>query len=101
MDRLTAGGSTFADESESKRKVILFECVSPYITSELPRQHHDRALEGIKEELRPILDRSDSVGYKENDGDVRAMCELAEDATDAIMEYQVGPDTLITLRMYR
>jgi len=47
------------------------------------------------------LGRSSADGYKENEADVCAVCELAEDVRDAVMEYQVSPNLVITLRMHR
>ena len=32
------------------------------------------------------------MGYEENEADVHAVCKLAEDARDAVMEYQVSPN---------
>lgn len=49
-----------------------------------------RNLEGIKEELHRISERSNAVGYLENDVDAQAVCELAESVREAIIEYQVG-----------
>ena len=50
-----------------------------------------RALEEIKDELHPISERASAVGYRENDADVQAVCELAENVRDAIIGYQVSP----------
>lgn len=50
------------------------------------------ALEGIKSELLSVSERSNAVGYREDDADVRAVCDLAENIRDAIIEYQVGSD---------
>ena len=36
-----------------------------------------------------IFDRSNAVGYRKNEADVRAVCELAEGLRDAVFEYQV------------
>ena len=36
-----------------------------------------------------IFDRSNAVGYRKNEADVRAVCELAEGHRDAVFEYQV------------
>lgn len=46
------------------------------------------------------MERSSAVGYKEKDPDVQTVCKLAEDVREAVMEYQVGFDLVITLRMY-
>ena len=58
---------------------------------ERPCSSHLRTLEGIKDELQILSERSSAVGYKENEADGRAISELAEDLRDAIIEYQVGP----------
>ena len=65
-----------------------------------PRSYHHRTLEGIKDELLPILEQSSAFGYVETDGDVHAVCELAENVKDAIIEYQVGRIPLVTLRVH-
>jgi len=49
LGRLDLEGSTIGDQDELKRRMILFE-----------------ALEGIKDELLPISERSGAVGYQEN-----------------------------------
>ena len=56
---------------------------------------HLSTLERIKDELQPLYERSSTVGYQGNDPDQHAVCELAEDLRDAIIEYQVGPDLSI------
>jgi len=53
---------------------------------------HLSTLEGIKDELQSISERSSAAGYQESDADGRAVCELAEDLRDAVIEYQVGSD---------
>ena len=50
------------------------------------------ALEGIKDELQSLSERSTAAGYQENDADRRAVGELAEDLRDTVIEYQVGLD---------
>jgi hypothetical protein len=50
--------------------------------------------------LETILKRASTVEYQENDSDVHAVGELAEDVRDTIIEYQVSPDLLITLRIH-
>ena len=56
----------------------------------LPHQYLFRALEEVKEELLQVSERSSAVGYEENEADVTAVCDLAEDFGDAIMHYQVS-----------
>lgn len=58
-----------------------------------------RVLEGIKDELHPISERSNAAGYRENDADVQAMSELAENVRDAIIEYQVSSDLPLAPRV--
>jgi hypothetical protein len=48
-----------------------------------------------------ILEQANADAYQENDSDVHAVSELAEDVRDAIIEYQVSPDLMITLRIHR
>lgn len=50
---------------------------------------HPRALEGIKDELLTLSDRTNTTGYKRSEADIYAVCELAEALRDAIVEYQV------------
>jgi len=60
---------------------------------------HLRALEGIKDELHALSERSSAVGYQENGTDGHAVCELAEDIRDAIIEYQVSSGPPVTRRI--
>lgn len=53
---------------------------------------HFSALEGVKDELQSLSERSMAAGYQENDADRRAVGELAEDLRDTVIEYQVGLD---------
>ena len=66
-----------------------------------PRSYHRRALEEIKDKLQSVLEKIGVVGYEENDADVHTVDELAEDARDAVIEYQVSFNLLATVRMYR
>ena len=54
-----------------------------------------RALEGIKDEVQALSERSSAVGYQENDADGHAISGLTEDLRDAIIEYQVGHGSLV------
>ena len=56
-----------------------------------------RALEGIKDLLQSLSEHSNAAGYQENDRDMQAVCELAEDVRNAVVEYQVSPNLTITL----
>ena len=98
LGRLTVEGSTPKDKGKSKRKMILFEYVAATHHEPVPALIPCRALEGIKDELHSILERTSAVGYKENDADLHKVGELAEDVRDAVIEYQVRPHLLITLR---
>ena len=80
--------------------MILFEYVFSIYIEQCPRSRYLRTLEGIKDELLPILEQSSSFGYKENDGDMHSVCELAERVRDAVIEYQVSRISLATLRMH-
>jgi len=42
--------------------------------------------------LQSLSDRSSAAGYQENDTDVHAVSELAENLRDTILEYQVSTD---------
>ena len=101
LSRLKVEGSTVGDHRGEKRKVILFECVCWYIVSGYPHQYHPRALEGIKDELLLISERSSADGYEENDADIRAVCELAENLRDVIVEYQVSHIPMVTPGKHR
>ena len=68
--------------------------------SRCSRSYHGRALEEIKDKLQTTLEKTSGVGYEENDADVRAVDELAEDARDAVIEYQVCSNPPATVRMY-
>ena len=65
-----------------------------------PRSYHGRALEEIKDKLQSVLKKIGVVGYEENDADVHAVDELAEDARDAVIDYQVCSNIVASLRMY-
>jgi hypothetical protein len=47
-------------------------------------------LEGIKDELLSLSNRSSLAGYQQNEEDLCAVCELTEALRDAIVEYQVS-----------
>ncbi|KAF9784597.1 hypothetical protein BJ322DRAFT_1195506 [Thelephora terrestris] len=78
LGRFNPGGSDIEDEAESKRRVVLLG-----------------ALEEIKDKLRLISERSNAAGYRENDADVQAVCELAQRARDSVMEYQLAQQNTI------
>ena len=50
--------------------------------------------------MQAALEKIGTVGYEENDADVRAVDELAEDARDIVIEYQVCSNLLATVRMH-
>ena len=101
LGRLTAEDGTFGDQDESKRKLILFEYVLPTRSEREPTLILRRALEVIKDVLCKILKLSNAAEYKDNEADARVVCELAEDVRDAVIEYQVSANLVITLRMGR
>ena len=49
-----------------------------------------RALEGIKDKLQLLSERSGTAGNAEKEGDMTAACDLADDLRDAIVDYQVS-----------
>ena len=51
--------------------------------------------------MQSVLERIGVVGYEENDADALAVEEHAEDARDAIIEYQVSSNLLATARVHR
>lgn len=67
------------------------EC-SPSATSDRPRRPGIRTLEGIKDRLQLLSERSGTGVHAENEGDVTIVCDLADDLRDAIVEYQVWGD---------
>jgi hypothetical protein len=46
------------------------------------------------------MERTSAVGYKENDLDEHAVGELADDAKDAAIKYQVSSNLLVTVGMH-
>ena len=52
------------------------------------------------DKLQSVLEQTSTAGYQENDADVNAVGELAEDARDAVIEYQVSPTRLVIVRMH-
>ena len=52
-----------------------------------PCSYRGRSLEEIKDKLQATLEKIGTVGYEENDADVRAVDKLAEDTKDAVIEY--------------
>ena len=88
---------TAKDKGELKRKMILFGYVGATHHEPVPALTPCRSLEEIKDELRSMLERTSAVGYKETDADAHTVGGLAEDVRDAVIEYQVSPDFLITL----
>jgi len=51
-----------------------------------------RALEGIKDKLQPLSERSDTTEHAEREADMITVCDLADDLRDAIIEYQVSTE---------
>ena len=51
--------------------------------------------------MRTILERTRAVGYQKDDADTHAVGVLAEDARDAIIEYQVSPKLPTTIMIRR
>ena len=49
-----------------------------------------RAFEGIKDQLQSLSERSSAAEYQDNEKDMQAVCGLAEDVRDAVVEYQVS-----------
>ena len=100
LGRLKAEGSAVGDEGEQKRRQILFEYVS---TTDCERvcilTLNLRALEGTKDQLQSLSEQSNAAGYRENDEDMQAVCALAEDVRDAVIEYQVSPNPSIPPRI--
>ena len=47
------------------------------------------------------MERTNTVGYRQNDEDARAVGELAEDARDAAIKYQVSPNLPVTIEAHR
>ena len=89
-------GSAVGNGEEPKHRVILFGYVSSMdckrVRTLTPKPL--RTLEEIKGRLQSLSECS-----QENYQDMEAVCRLAEDVRDAIIEYQVSPDLQITLRM--
>ena len=47
--------------------------------------------------MESILEEISAVEYQENDADALAVGQLAEDARDAIIEYQVSPTPFVAV----
>lgn len=69
LDKLSVGSSDSGNKDDTKRRMVRFE-----------------VLEGIKDELERLSERSSSAGYRENDDDARTVCELAESVNDVVEE---------------
>ena len=93
LDRLGAEGDAARDAGEFKRRKSLFECV-PYPPQTASSVNLiSRTLEGIKDKLERLSERSTTSGRTENEGDMTTACDLADDLRDAIVEYQVRTDS--------
>ncbi|KAF9779732.1 hypothetical protein BJ322DRAFT_337915 [Thelephora terrestris] len=77
LGRLSVEGGTLCDGA-SKQSLTLFE-----------------ALEGIKDELQSISERSSVVEYQETPDDVHTVCELVEGIKDAVLKYQLAQQEMI------
>ena len=72
----------------------MFECVFDIRHGRPPTlTRFDRALEGIKVQLRSISERAGTTEQAEKEGDLTATCDLADDLRDIMVEYQVSTDT--------
>ena len=50
--------------------------------------------------MQSILERTGIDGYQENDADARAVGQLAEDVRDAVFEYQVSLNIVVTVGVH-
>ena len=100
LGRFTVEGCTAKDKGESKRKSILFEYVALENHEPVPALIPCRILEEIKDELESIQERTSAVGYQENEADAHTVGELAENVRDAVINYQVSSNLLITLETH-
>jgi len=93
LDRLGEGGDVARNPDEFVRRKNLYECVSSV--------HHNltscltdlRALEEIKSKLQLVSEGSAAAEGVEKEGSMTAVCDLADDLRDAIVEYQVRNNT--------
>jgi len=69
---------------------VYLSAYSPSTPNDRPGLHDIRALEGIKDKLQLLSERSGAAKYAENEEDVAVACDLADDLRDAIVEYQVS-----------
>ena len=97
LGRLTVESGTTKDKGELKRKMILFECVASKNREPVAALIPCRVLEEVKDELHSILERTSAAGYQENEADALAVGELATDVGNAVIDYQVTSNLLITL----
>lgn len=90
LERLEVEGGTAVDADEFARRERFFECVPPLVQMVSNVKHHNRALGGIKSKLERLFQQSTHDVKTKNEEDMTVACDLAEDLSDAIVEYQVG-----------
>jgi hypothetical protein len=90
LERLEVEGGTAVDADEFARRERFFECVLPLVQMVGNVKHHNRALRGIKSKLERLFQQSTPDVKTKNEEDMTVACDLAEDLSAAIVEYQVG-----------
>ena len=90
LERFTAEDEVARDAGEAKRQRHLFECVIFVKRRWFSVLILFRALEGIKEKLQKLSDRSTPGDHTEDEEDVIDVDEVMNNLNDAIVEYQVG-----------
>ena len=89
LDRIGVEGEIARNTEEFRRRERLYECVFPTAMNQTARQANSRALEGIKDKLQLLSERTES------EGDSTAVCDLADDLRDVLVEYQVSKYALL------
>lgn len=73
------------------RKLYL-SAYSPSVVNKRRRQPDLRVLEGIKDKLQLLSEHSGTNEHSEKESDMIAVCDLADDFRDAILDYLVSHD---------
>ena len=91
LDRLGVGGGATGNANEFNRRKSLFECVLD--TRRRPSAlMRSQSLEGIKDKLQLLSERPGAAEQEGKEGNMAAICDLADDLRDAIVDYQVSGD---------
>ena len=93
LDRLGEELDVARNADEFVRRKTLYECVSSLCRNQTSHLTDLRALEGIKNKLQLLSECPAGAEGVEKEGNRTAVCDLADDLRDAIVEYQVRNNT--------